>query len=348
MPSTFEKILGRARARIAFARLAGNYFRALAIVRVRRRVFGPRRAAWSERYEALVEMLRRDTASLRPLSAAKIRAKMRAPMQPPILERVHVEPARGAPAASTWITPKGESPKGILLYFHGGGYIVGSVQSHLAFLARVAIKARVRVLAVDYRLAPENPFPAALDDALAVHRWLAKEHGASNVVVGGDSAGGGLTVATLAALRDARDPLPAGAVLISPWVDLSVGATSIRGNARFDWIDEAFLRRCAREYTQSVDRADPRVSPVNASFRGFPPLLVQVGDAELLHDEARTLCDRAKAAGVDVAHEVTPDMVHVWPLFADLVPEGRVAIDRIARFLEDRLQARAPVSTIDA
>jgi acetyl esterase/lipase len=268
-------------------------------------------------------------------------------MQPEILERVRVEIAHGAPAPSTWITPRGEPTRGTLLYFHGGGYIVGSVQSHLAFLARVAVKARVRVLAVDYRLAPEHPFPAAIVDAVTVHRWLAsgaaREHvgGASRVVVGGDSAGGGLTVATIATLRDARDPLPAGALLISPWVDLSVSAASIRDNARFDWIDEAFLRRCAREYLGDLDRADPRSSPVHASFRDFPPLLVQAGDAELLHDEARTLAERARAAGVDVTHEVTPDMVHVWPLFADLVPEGRAAIDRIARFLDDRLRSNA-------
>lgn len=319
------------------ARLAAKYLRALVWVRVRRRVKGPMRRGWSERFEALVEMLKRDTDAMRGLTAAEIRNRMENPVRPRSHERVRIERASGAPVTSTWIVPKKVEPRGAMLYLHGGGYVCGSPSTHLPFLSRLAHRARLSVLAVDYRLAPEHPFPHAIDDAVASFRWLATQHAPERIVVAGDSAGGGLTVSTLLSLRDEEHVLPAGAILLSPWVDLGVTHASIAHNARFDWIDERFLHRCAREYLGEADRNHPHASPIHANLRKLPPILILAGGAEILLDESRTLAERAKAAGVDVTLEVADDMVHVWPLFADLVPEGKVAIDRIARFVDDVL-----------
>jgi acetyl esterase/lipase len=215
---------------------------------------------------------------------------------------------------------------------------VGSPKTHRDLLARLAVAADARVLAIDYRLAPEHPCPAAIEDAVAAVRWMLSSDGGAidpdRLFVAGDSAGGGLTLSTLLALRDAGAPLPRGGVLISPWLDLERTRPSIRHNAKYDWIDEGFLLRCARDYRGGLPHDDARLRPLEADLRGLPSLLVQVGSAELLHDEGAELAQRARAQGVDAQLEVSPDMVHVWHLFADLIPEAEIAIQRIARFVQ--------------
>ena len=173
---------------------------------------------------------------------------------------------------------------------------------------------------------------------------LAREgDGGRRLLVAGDSAGGGLTVATLLAVRDAGEPQPAAAALLSPWLDLAVELPSLRRNAAYDWIDEEFLLRCARDYVGAAgDRRHPRASPLHAELRGLPPLLVQVGTAEVLLDEGRTFVERARDAGVEATLEEWPDMVHVWQMFAEVVPEGRAAIVALARFFDARLGAAHP------
>ncbi len=301
-----------------------------------------RRPTWSRRFEALVKLLRGDTGKLIGVSFPEIRARMRTPPGGRILGTVHREAAHLAGVAAEITTPKDVSTKTTVLYLHGGGYCVGAPRAYRDLAARLATSLRARVVTLDYRLAPEHPYPAGLDDACAAYRaLLAQGVDPKNVLIGGDSAGGGLTLATLLRLRDEKSPLPAGGILISPWLDLGAALPSIRSNAGFDWIDEAFLTRCAEAYRGALPITDPRLRSLDADLHGLPPLLVQVGDAELLLDDAMTLDERARASGVDVTLERWPDQVHVFQIFAEVVPDGARAIERIARFGERVLGASA-------
>ncbi|HXW84446.1 MAG TPA: alpha/beta hydrolase [Candidatus Binataceae bacterium] len=241
--------------------------------------------------------------------------------------------ANGVPAE--WISAPGAATDRAILYLHGGGYVVGSINTHRAMIARIARASNARALALDYRLAPEHPFPAAVNDTVAAYRWLlAQKIKPQKIVVAGDSAGGGLTLAALVAIRDASLPMPAGAVPISPWTDLEGTGASVRTRAARDpMVTSENLAGSAKQYYASHSPRDPLVSPLYADFRGFPPLLIQVGDAEILLDDATRVAERAKAAGVQVDLEVWDDMVHVWHVFAKILPEGQQAIDRVGRFV---------------
>ena len=236
--------------------------------------------------------------------------------------------------SAEWIIPPEATLDRVILYLHGGGYVIGSVNTHRALIARIARAAKARALAIDYRLAPEHPFPAAVDDAVKSYRWLlSQEIATSKIVVAGDSAGGGLTLALLTSLLIAHDPLPAAAVLISPWADLERTGRSMTTNAgRDQTIDAADLETMAKLYIGSNDPRNPLASPLHTDFRGFPPLLIQVGEAESLLDDSIRVAERAKAAGVKVDLEVWPDMVHVWHIYAKILPEGQKAIDKIGSF----------------
>jgi acetyl esterase/lipase len=206
---------------------------------------------------------------------------------------------------------------------------------HRAFLAQLARATGTRVLAVDYRLAPEHPYPAALEDAVAAYRWaLDAGYAPSQVVVAGDSAGGGLALATVVALRDAGAPLPAGAVCLSPWLDLALTGASMRSNARVDPIlSYEILDGYARLYASAHDRTSPLISPLYADLRGLPPLLIQVGTEEVLLDDAVRCADRAQAAGVAVTLEVVDGMFHVFQMVGAL-PETQAAMREIAVFVK--------------
>ncbi len=203
--------------------------------------------------------------------------------------------------------------------------------------ARISRASGARVLAINYRLAPEHPFPAAVEDATAAYRWLLAQGIAPNrIVIAGDSAGGGLTISTLLALRDAKQPLPAAAVPISPWTDLAATGESLRTLAGKDPMVQAEpLKEMAKLYLGKADAKNPLASPLYADFKGLPPMLIQVGGAEILLDDAKRVADKAKAAGVMVELEVWDEMVHVWHVFAKLLPEGQQAIDRIGRFVRE-------------
>ena len=242
-----------------------------------------------------------------------------------------------------WITTEGGAAEATILYLHGGGYVIGSINSHRELISRIARAAGARALAIDYRLAPEHPFPAAVEDATKAYRWLL-HHGVSpeSIVIAGDSAGGGLTVATLLALRDAGDPLPAAAVCISPWTDLEITGESMVTKADVDPMirpDEA-KGEAARYYGEAGPR-HPLVSPIHADLSGLPPLLVQVGTSEVLLSDSTRLAERAKAAGVDVTLEEWEEMIHVWHFFAFMLPEGQQAIERIGEFV----RAKVPAAT---
>jgi acetyl esterase/lipase len=234
-----------------------------------------------------------------------------------------------------WIAAPGATADRVILYLHGGGYVIGSIKTHRAMISRIARAADARALAIDYRLAPEHPFPAAVEDAIAAYRWLiAQGCKPGKIVIAGDSAGGGLTLALLLAIRDAGLPMPAGAVPISPWTDLEGTGESVHTRAAKDvMVTQDNLASSAKQYYGKHDPKNPLISPLHADFRGLPPMLIQVGDAEILLDDSTRVAERAKAAGVQVELEVWDEMPHVWHVFAKLLPEGQQAIDKIGKYV---------------
>ncbi len=242
-----------------------------------------------------------------------------------------------------WTTVDEAADAPVLLYFHGGGYTQGSALSHRPMTARLALAARSRVLSVDYALAPENPFPAAVEDGIKAYRWLlAQGHAPEEIAIGGDSAGGGLTAAVLVAARDAGLPMPAGAVLLSPWTDLTCDTPTYETCATLDpIISKEGIDEHARAYLGGADARHPLASPNFADLRGLPPMLIHVGSDEVLLDDARVLAARARAAGVAAEIEVWPGMIHVWHAFYQMLPEGEAAIETLGTFLRERFAVAA-------
>jgi len=283
-------------------------------------------------------------------------ATMRANMErgsaaaPPLPGDVKRELANAGGVSAEWIVAPGARDDRVLVYFHGGGYAMGSLATHRPLCARLSRLASVRVLNVAYRLAPEHPHPAAVDDATVAVRWVyAQGIAPSRVAIGGDSAGGGLTLATLLALRDAGAPLPAAAFCISPWTDLSASGDSIRTKAADDpMVTEGPLRELAKLYLGGKDARTPLASPLFANLRGLPPLLVQVGSDELLLDDSTRFASRARDAGVDVTLEVWEDMFHVWHAFGDMLPEAVRASERIGAWLRPHLSGPADADALAA
>lgn len=227
----------------------------------------------------------------------------------------------------------------LVVHCHGGGYAVGSAESSRHFAARVAKAARARVLVVDYRLAPENPYPAPLDDAVAAYRWaLANGPGAERTVVLGESSGGGLTLAMLLRAKNEGLPMPAVAVTLSPWTDLELSGETMVSKASADpLVTASLLKMLADAYVQGQDKHQPFVSPLYGDFDGFPPLYIQVGTAEILLDDSRRLAQAAERAGVPVVLDVWDDMIHTWQLFAGFVPEGQEAIEKFSSAIAQHL-----------
>lgn len=231
-------------------------------------------------------------------------------------------------------SPTGERDSA-LLYLHGGAYVVGSAQGYRGLAAELGRSAGAETYAIDYRLAPEHVFPAAVEDAAAAYRaLLAKGVAPQRIVLAGDSAGGGLALATLVMLRDTGAPLPAAALLISPWADLTCTGATLASKAADDpSLTAAGLRAMAGHYLGDGDARDPLASPVCGSLGGLPPLLVQVGSSEILLGDAVRIAENAGAAGTAVQLEIWPEMIHVWHAFHFMLPEGRAAIDAAGAFL---------------
>jgi acetyl esterase/lipase len=245
--------------------------------------------------------------------------------------------AGGVPAE--WITPSTVTSDTVILYLHGGGWILGWYNSHRWMVAHICEAASCKALAVDYRLAPEYPFPAALDDCVAAYRWLV-ESGASpsQIVIVGDSAGGNLALATLMVLRDAGDALPAAAVCLSPMTDLVGTGDSFTRQRRDALLGAEGALAMARAYHAENDPRLPLISPHYGDFAGLPPLLIQVGADEILLDDSLRLAEKATAAGVSVEMVVWPGMWHVWQTLVPYLPEAKEAVDGIGEFV--RRQAR--------
>lgn len=234
-----------------------------------------------------------------------------------------------------FVSAPGADPGRAILYLHGGGYVIGSINTHRSLAGRLSRAAKARVLLIDYRLAPENPHPAAVEDAVAAYRWmLAQGLKPSRIAVAGDSAGGGLTVATLVAIRDAKLPMPAAGVPMSPWVDMEAIGESMTTKAAADPIvQKKGLLEMAKAYLGGKDPRTPLAAPLYANLSGLPPLLIQVGTAETLLDDAGRLAERARKAGVSVTYEPWENMIHVWQIFAPMLDEGKQAIERIGEFV---------------
>ena len=254
-------------------------------------------------------------------------------------EGVELYPCRVNEQAADWIVPKTYSSSAVLLYLHGGGFVFETLRVHEVLVGRIALAAGVKALIPNYRVAPEYPFPAAVDDVLQAYRFLLKEgYTSEQIILGGDSAGGGLVFSTLIALRDAGEPQPAAAFTLSPWVDLEASGESMKAMAEADpCLDQASLLQMAAIYLDGADSKAPLASPLYADLSGLPPLYIQVGTAEILLDDSRRIAERARLAGVQVKLECFEDLIHVFQGLAPTVPEATFAIERLARFVQEHL-----------
>ncbi len=289
----------------------------------------------SPEFENLVQLFKgqREAAPPTEPTPAEMRAAydMLGQMLPPVPDVVRTEVVLGGVPVVRFDPPDGPSERVILL-FHGGGYAIGSSASHGPLATNLAKVSGCSVLLPEYRLAPEHPFPAGFDDALAVWDTI----GTDAVALGGDSAGGGLALALAVALRDAGHPLPACVLALSPWCDMT-GLGEVSAQAlEIDFLQPDTVERFTKWYA-APDVSDPRCSPLLGSLEGLPPLLIQVGEHEILFDQAQRLAASAKDAGVDVTLDVEPGMFHEPAVFAGGFPEAAEAVARVASFVRERL-----------
>jgi monoterpene epsilon-lactone hydrolase len=295
----------------------------------------------SEALKALTAQIREQAGSLNELDLPGMRAWYDGiGAQTPLASDVTVKEVSAGGVPSEWIsTPN--AGDAVVLYLHGGGYVIGSPDSHRELCSRIARAAGARVLLIHYRLAPESPFPAAVDDAVKAYRFLLSEGiEPGKIVIAGDSAGGGLTLATLIALRDAGERLPAGAIPLSAWTDLAQTGETIQSKAQEDPIVTGeMLTQMAGTYLNGADSKHPLASPLYADLKGLPPLLFQVGTAETLLDDTRRVAERAKAAGVEVTVEEYEDAFHVFQQMGPDLPESKQALESIGAFVRRRTAA---------
>ena len=239
-----------------------------------------------------------------------------------------------------WVDVLEDRPKSVLMYLHGGGYVMGTIEMYRNMTAGLAKIGKVRVLSVEYRLAPENKYPAALEDSIKAYKWLLSQgYRAEDIVIGGDSAGGGLTLATLLKIRSLGLELPASAVCISPWTDLALIGKSIKAKAKEDPIlSRNLLKYLADCYVgEEGDRCNPFVSPFYADLSGLPPILMMVGEREILLDDAIIFSQKAEYYGVKATMVVAQGMTHIWPFFAPAIPEGKQAINYIGKYISSSI-----------
>jgi epsilon-lactone hydrolase len=258
----------------------------------------------------------------------------------PVAEDVELTAVDVNGVPGEWSIVPGSDPSCVLMFFHGGGYCSGSIVSHRRLVTEAGRAAGVRTLAIGYRLAPEHPFPAAYDDVLTGWRFLRNRNiPTAHIALGGDSAGAGLTIALINWLRDAHEELPGCAWLISPWTDLTMSGSTVFTKETVDpLIHRQYLNELADAYLPAgIDRKDPRVSPLYADLKSFPPTLIQVGSAETLLDDATRFAAVAGAADVRVTLEIWPHMIHAWPLWNAHLEPGRRALASAGAFIRENL-----------
>jgi len=294
----------------------------------------------SDMLQTIVDMMRAQRSVIPPeLDHVTMRANMESMTGlMPLPADVATESATVSGVPAEWVSTPDADPQRVVLYLHGGAYVIGSVNTHRDLVGRISRASGGRVLNVDYRLAPEHPHPAAVDDAVAAYRWLLDQGQApAKLAVAGDSAGGGLTIATLVAIRDAGLPMPAAGVALSPWVDLEGIGESMTTAAHLDpMVQKEHLVRMGKLYLGDADPRSPLAAPLYADLSGLPPLLIQVGTAETLLDDSTRIAERARKAGVTVTLDVWDDMIHVFQAFAPILPEGQQAVDQIGEYLRAR------------
>ena len=307
------------------------------VVRLRRRVFGPLRPTWSEEFETIATVLwaTSGASTLLPLSVQRYAVDGPRPVTDVVRETT-ITPIRARGVPGSWFRRPESREDRVVVYLHGGGYSVGSVRSHRDLIARLCRASGARVLAIDYRLAPEHPFPAQLDDATSAYEWLIDQGiSPASTAIAGESAGGGLTLSTLLQLRQRGHALPAAAALVSPWVDLEARSPSYHENRRFDFVTRRAISAYVRRFVPPHSIRESLAAPIHAELHDLPPMLIQVGQVESLRDEGVELADRIRGAGGKVTLEVWDDMIHAFHVFAPMLPEARDAIDRMgAHFIE--------------
>jgi monoterpene epsilon-lactone hydrolase len=308
----------------------------LLYVSIRRLLRGPLLPNWSWMFEISIHFIKNQTAIAFDMTdhAEGREYENSLVFASPAKARVKIEPVN-APVKGHWYRPKSETKDLTVLYLHGGGYAYYS-KAHENLIALVTLAAKSQTFALDYRLIPEHPFPAQLEDALAAYRWLL-ETGikAEHLVVIGDSAGGNLTLALLLALRDAKLPLPALGICIAPWTDVGNSGNSLKENEPFDWVEKRMTLQWAEWLCKNADPDNPLISPINADLRGLPPIYIQAGDAEILYDMIQSFYDKAQAQGVNIRLDVWQYMNHDFQAFGDLMPESKEALMRIGHVIEE-------------
>ena len=290
----------------------------------------------SKEMQNIIKLLR-DVSAKTELSVEAQRAAMKQMSSMAKLPKdVKYEAVNAGGVFGEWISVPESSQEYVILDLHGGYYIVGEMFIERVFASILARASKCRVLVIDYRLAPENPFPAALEDAVKAYKWLINEEGINpqNIIIAGTSAGGGLTLACLLKLRDNMDPLPAAAVSLCPYGDLTLSGNTYKTNADLDWISYEASKFNTPLYCGEEDPKNPYVSPIFGDFNKLPPLFIQVGSHEVLYDDAIRLGERAKAAGVDVMVDVWEGMFHGFQMFYDFGPEAKAAIKRMSEFTD--------------
>jgi len=319
-----------------------------------RRARGQRaHASWSLPYEVAVLLVRRFMMNgFAELQGGRPASDDAVPRNPIVAARVALTKQTLADRLAEVHTPnKLADDAPTFLYWHGGGYVSCSPRTHRDLLSSVAHVAGARVIAPCYPMAPSAPYPAALDTAVACYRaLLASGVPAERLIVGGDSAGGGLALAMLLKLREAGDPLPRATVLLSPWVDLEATGTSVLANAPYDYLTPQMLEAGSRWYAGNESLRNPLISPIHAELRGLPPTLVLTGGLELFRSENDAFVSKLRSAGVPVVHEVTENVVHVNLLLSIVSREARVAIRRVGEYVRERmaLPHREEVSSLPA
>lgn len=253
---------------------------------------------------------------------------------------VKCEPIDAGGVPAEWISTPNVKKNHVILYLHGGGWIAGSINTHRGLVARISRSSKARVLIIDYRLAPEHPFPAGLEDCIIAYKWLlSKGIKPENIVIAGDSAGGNLTLASLIKLRDEGIKLPVAAVCISPGTDTTFSSESLKTKAEIDpFLSPEGMELMRKEYIKDKDQKNPLVSPLYADLQGLPPLLIHVGSSEILLDDSVRFAESAREAGIDVTLEIWEDMIHVFHAFAEWAPESKQAIEKIAEFIQKYLK----------
>ena len=320
-------------------RCAAELMQAVLEVSARRAVKGPRLPSWNWFVELATQMLKRQTLAAFRMSDVKEARRYldSVAISSPALSQVTITPVVQEKFRGSWFAGKNTEPRVTVLYLHGGGYSFYP-QAYANFIAMIALVAKSRTLALDYRLTPEHRFPAQVEDALNAYRWLL-ENGADpeSLVLAGDSAGGNLALALLLAARESRLRLPALAVALSPPTDFEI---DLLGDWEFDWIEKRMLERWADWFCNGAERWHPLVSPIRADLSGLPPIYIQAGRAEILYDSIQAFTDRAKEQEADVVLQTWEDMNHVFQLFGLDSPQSAEALQLIGQVIDERVRAR--------